>query len=197
MPDCQMPQPVATAVNEVMRGVRRLIRTTWHAEEHYPFASIDGFLEALNPLCAKAGLIILQNEVDARLVNDGGNTQDRDWLWVTFEFQLAHSGGATWGSVTRSIMVAANGPQAFGAAQSYALKQFMRSLFQVPTGEMDDPDFGDAAHPSNRLRRRIAQSFTENEPAHRHSPFVRRHTVSALEDDVPSPGMAEKTAASS
>ena len=39
-------------------------------------------------------------------------------------------------------MVPARGAQAFGAAQSYALKQFMRSLFQIPTGDREDADFG-------------------------------------------------------
>jgi hypothetical protein len=32
------------------------------------------------------------------------------------------------------------GGQAMGAAQSYALKQFMRSLFLIATGENDDLD---------------------------------------------------------
>jgi len=33
------------------------------------------------------------------------------------------------------------GAQAFGAAQSYAEKQFMRSLFKIATGDDDDADF--------------------------------------------------------
>jgi len=38
------------------------------------------------------------------------------------------------------VMVPANGAQAAGSAQSYALKQFMRGLFLIPTGDADDPD---------------------------------------------------------
>jgi hypothetical protein len=34
-----------------------------------------------------------------------------------------------------------DGPQTTGGTQSYALKQFLRSLFQIPTGDRDDADF--------------------------------------------------------
>ena len=109
---------------------------------NYRFASIDGFLKEINPLCAKADLIILQDEIDARLVHNGGDPQDRSWLWTTYEFHLAHTSGALWGPISRSVMVAADGAQAFGAAQSYALKQFMRALFQIPTGKPTTPTSG-------------------------------------------------------
>jgi len=136
-----MPEVVAGAVNSVMREVKRLLKSERNREAGYRFASIDDFLAAVNPLCAEAGLIILQDELDARLVNDGGNSLDRSWLWTTFTFTLAHKSGATYGPLTRSVMVPARGAQAFGSAQSYALKQFMRSLFQIPTGDGEDADF--------------------------------------------------------
>jgi hypothetical protein len=152
-----MPELIATAVNTVMRGVRTLLKTERNGEAGYRFASIDGFLAAINPLCAKAELIIVQNEIDARLVHNGVDPQDRSWLWTTFEFHLAHASGAMWGPITRSVMVAADGAQAFGAAQSYALKQFMRALFQIPTGDAEDADFV-AANPH---RRTVTRGRTE------------------------------------
>ena len=38
------------------------------------------------------------------------------------------------------MIVPASGAQAFGSSQSYAIKQFMRGLFQIPTGDDDDLD---------------------------------------------------------
>jgi len=148
-----MPEVVAGAVNAVMGEVKRLLKSERNREAGYRFASIDDFLAAVNPLCAEAGLIILQDELDARLVNDGGNSIDRSWLWTTFTFTLAHKSGAIYGPLTRSVMVPARGAQAFGSAQSYALKQFMRSLFQIPTGDKEDADFAMPARLPETVKR--------------------------------------------
>jgi len=152
-----MPEVVATAVNQVMGEVKRLLKSERNREAGYRFASIDDFLAAVNPLCAEAGLIILQDELDARLVNDGGNSFDRSWLWTTFTFTLAHKSGAIYGPLTRSVMVPARGAQAFGSAQSYALKQFMRSLFQIPTGDKEDADFALPARLPEMVKRGTAR----------------------------------------
>ena len=136
-----MREVVAAAMNQVMGEVKKLIRSERNRDAGYEFASIDEFLAAVNPLCAEAGLIILQDELDARLVNDSGASMHRSWLWTTFTFTLAHKSGSIYGPLTRSVMVPARGAQAFGSAQSYALKQFMRSLFQIPTGDKEDADF--------------------------------------------------------
>ena len=137
-----MPEAVGIAVNSVMAGIKALFKKEKNQDAGYRFASIDDFLASVNPLCAKAGLIIIQDELDARLVHDGSNETARSWLWTTFTFMLVHKSGAVYGPLTRSVMVPARGAQAFGAAQSYALKQFMRSLFQIPTGDREDADFG-------------------------------------------------------
>lgn len=135
-----MPPKVAAAVIAVMEKVPKLEKSERNTHGNYNFASIDGFLEALRPLCAKNGLIIIQDEESFELKqsqNKKGETVT--WLIVRFRFTLAHSSGETWvHRPARTIMVnAAMGAQAFGAAQSYALKQFMRALFQIATGEAD------------------------------------------------------------
>jgi hypothetical protein len=144
------PELIATSINTIMRNLKPILKTECNGDRNYRFASIDGFLAAINPLCARAGLVILQDEIDARLVHGGTDLKDRSHLWVTFEFSLAHVTGAYWGPITRSIMVPADGAQAFGAAQSYALKQFLRGLFQIPTGETEDADFSFRGRPSSR-----------------------------------------------
>jgi len=124
-----MPPKVAAAIVAVMAAVPKLGKGEKNTHGDYKFASIDDFLEAVRPLCAEAGLIIAQNEESFEM-RDG-------WLVMRFSFTLAHVSGEVWAEKqTRTIMVSAKmGAQAFGAAQSYALKQFMRSLFLIATGE--------------------------------------------------------------
>src|SRR5690606_40790208 len=55
-----------------------------------------------------------------------------------FGFILATE-DATWthDSLKRSLFIQITGPQTHQAAQSYAEKAFLRSLFKIPTGDMD------------------------------------------------------------
>lgn len=152
-----LPPKVAAAICGVMSEVPMLGKDAKNQHGNYNFASIDDFLEAVRPLCAKHGLIIMQDEESFEM-KDG-------WLVMTFRFTLAHSSGETWGyRPTRTIMVSAKmGSQAFGAAQSYALKQFERSLFQIATGEKgNDADEHPAADlPSQAKQARTAAPKTE------------------------------------
>lgn len=139
-----MPPKIAAAVAAVMQKVPKLGKAEKNLHGNYKFAGIDAFLEAVRPLCAEAGLIIAQDEEHFELV-DGGQGKDgkpRKWLLVRYRFALLGSGGEVWQHrPTRTIMVDASmGSQSFGAAQSYALKQFQRSLFQIATGENEDAD---------------------------------------------------------
>ena len=141
-----MPAKVATAIAEVMEEIPKLAKGEKNTHGNYNFASIDDFLEAVRPLCARRGLIIVQDEESFETKEMGldKNGKPAHWLVMQFRFTLAHSSGETWGvRPARSIMVSASmGAQAFGAAQSYALKQFLRSLLQIATGDWDDADTG-------------------------------------------------------
>lgn len=146
-----MPPKVAAAIAAVMADVPKLQKGERNAHSNYNFASIDDFLEAVRPICAKHGLLIMQDE-DSCEFREGQDKSGKalTWLVMKFSFTLAHSSGETWGHrPTRTAMVQASmGSQAFGAAQSYALKQFERSLFQIATGEKDaDAD----SHPQAEL----------------------------------------------
>ena len=143
-----LPAKIAEAVCVVMAAVPKLAKGEKNQHAKYNFASIDDFLEAVRPLCAEAGLVIIQDE-DAFEVRG-------EWLWMTWIFTLAHKSGETWTHrPKRTIMVSSKmGAQAFGAAQSYALKQFMRALFQIATGEKG-PDADE--HPAGNLPERRKQ----------------------------------------
>jgi hypothetical protein len=118
----------------VSTEVKRLGKGETNSHGRYNYASIDDFLSLTGPLCAKHGLVVIQDEESCEVLDK--------WLRMRFAFTLAHtSGEALPEKLHRSILVSANmGPQAFGAAQSYVLKQFLRSLFQIPTGDGEDLD---------------------------------------------------------
>jgi hypothetical protein len=125
-----------------MANVKRLARLDENKFAHYSYTSIDTFLEAMGPLLAEAGLFILPEEELLEIVE--AEKKDREgtsaWLRMRWAFTIGHSSGESYGPLHRSVTVPAGGAQAYGSAQSYALKQFMRGLFQVPTGDKDDPD---------------------------------------------------------
>lgn len=187
-----MPSEIATAIAAVMAEVPKLQKGEKNSHGNYNFASIDDFLEAVRPLCAKSGLVIVQDEESF----DMREGQDKfgkavNWLVIRYQFTLAHISGSTWAHrPTRTIMVnAAMGSQAFGAAQSYALKQFERSLFQIGTGEKDaDAD----AHPPADLpkhkataKRTTNENGAESKPAEALAGEPRAVMVGLSENDEP------------
>jgi hypothetical protein len=142
-----MSGKVTAAIAAVAGEVTRLAKGEKNQHGRYNYASIDDFLSMTGPLCAKHGLIILQDEKEFEVRGD--------WLLMRFEFTLAHapSGEVMDTRPQRSILVNAKmGSQAFGAAQSYVLKQFLRSLLQISTGENEDID----AHKAVTLPKNVA-----------------------------------------
>jgi hypothetical protein len=136
--EARMPAEVARAIAEVMGQIKSLPKGATNSHAGYNFASIDNFLSVVGPLCAAAGLIVLQDEDTVDLIDRAGKA----WLRITYSFQLAHSSGAIWErTMRRTDFQRIDGPQTTGGTQSYALKQFLRSLFQIPTGDRDDADF--------------------------------------------------------
>ena len=62
-------------------------------------------------------------------------------ITIKYKFILSHKDGETWGfRPSRTMMVEVKGGQSFGSAMAYTLKQFMRALFLIDTGEKDDLD---------------------------------------------------------
>lgn len=104
----------------------------------YNFVSVDKFLEMVNPICAEHGLFPFIDETNYEFFT---NAKGSAWIRVFYEITLHHSSGETLGPSRRAVAVPHNGAQAYGSAQSYALKQYFRSLFMIPTGDKDDADF--------------------------------------------------------
>jgi hypothetical protein len=133
-----MPVEISRAIGEVMAKIKSLPKGERNEHGHYNFASIDDFLAAVGPLCSAAGLIVYQDEDAVDVIDRSGKA----WLKITYAFSLGHISGAFWDRpMKRTVFQTISGPQTTGSVQSYALKQFMRSMFLIPTGERDDPDY--------------------------------------------------------
>ena len=131
-----MPKNIATAINQIMlKLIKPLEHDAKNDYQKYTYTSIDGFLKQVHPVCAEAGLIIVPHELSSEVSPTGKS------LTVVYQYILIHKDGDTWDfPTTKHIVVPFGNGTAMGTAQSYALKQFMRSLFQLSTGEQDDLD---------------------------------------------------------
>lgn len=139
-----MPPEIAKAVLLVMRSVGKIAKESKNPQGNYQYASVDAFLEIVNPACAEAGLIICPIELSCELgefdtTDRDGRSKTRRQLTFRYNFMLVAEDGTSWCNERdiRSVTVEASGAQAAGAAQSYALKQYARALFQIPTGDED------------------------------------------------------------
>ena len=128
----ECPQVVAEAMMQVQKAVQKLDHDSTNDFNNYGYVSIDGYYDAIRPMLNEAELMIIPNEVDAVIGNDG-KTQK-----VVFEFIIMHSSGATWSvPIRRTVYIQYSGAQSCGAALSYAEKFIFRTLFKIPTGEHD------------------------------------------------------------
>ena len=145
-----MPPEIAKALSGVMGGVKRLHRSETNRFASYNYASADNFFEAISPLMVAEGLLIIPQQVawETRVmdvVSEGrgsseGRPQRKVNLILHWDFYLAHSSGAMWmWPLRRTIITDSGGPQKWGGAQTYVVKQFLRALLLIPTGE-DPPD---------------------------------------------------------
>ena len=124
-----MPKNIALAINEICRNAVKLNKTNKNNYQDYNFASIDDFLEVYGSTIAEAGISIIMDEVQSRT--------ESKVLEIVFNFIIVHKDGDMWQHpLRRSIRVqSSSGSQAYGIAQSYCLKQFLRGIFMIPTGE--------------------------------------------------------------
>jgi hypothetical protein len=104
----------------------------------YNFASTDDIYAALTRRMGEVGLALISLEDDCEIVRVEKEGKTSQWARLVYSFVLATE-DATWShrNLRRSLYIQVTGPQTFQAAQSYAEKSVMRSLFKIPTGDMD------------------------------------------------------------
>ena len=136
---------ILSALAKAMGQVQKLAKGDRNKHDGYNFASIDNFLELVNPICAEHGLIVHMQESGREDFERQSRNGTSAWMRQSFDITLWHVSGESLPPVTRTVEVLRNGAQAYGSAQSYALKQFWRCILLIPTGDKDDADF----HPTD------------------------------------------------
>lgn len=129
---------INAAISTAMGNVTKLAKEHKNAHGNYNFASIDDFLELCRPMMAAEGLYVNISGTGAETFMAGSNK-----LWCKFSYiiQTCHKSGESTDEAGMDVMVPLTGAQTSGSAQSYALKQYLRGLLMISTGEKDDPDF--------------------------------------------------------
>lgn len=137
------PQGVAkilTAIAKATGEMKKVGKGGENKHDNYMFASIDDFLSMVNPVCSENGLIFLVNEVAIEDFMRKGKYGESSWMRQQFSITPYHVSGESLPTVFRSVEVLRNGGTAYGSAQSYVIKQYLRGLFLIATGDADDLD---------------------------------------------------------
>jgi hypothetical protein len=134
---------IVGAIAKAMGEIKRIGKDSRNVEQKYNFASVDDFLAMTGPICAANGLVAAMDEEDVADFERQGKYGPTHWLRIRFAITLMHASGESLAPVRRTVEVIRTGAQSFGSAQSYALKQYLRALFQIPTGDADDADYGE------------------------------------------------------
>lgn len=136
------PPKLAKAIADVKRSLGKLGKTRKNEHGKYLFASIDDFMEFVSEPTDEAGLFFVPSEEGIPEMIDvttSGGKPGTMWK-CRHAFTIVHESGEAYGPIYKNVLVQALGAQSAGASQSYALKQLMRGLFNIATGEGDDPD---------------------------------------------------------
>ena len=158
----RVPGSIVKAICKVQSSIEKSVKQDGKNQHgNYKFTSTDAIYAALTLKLAEAGLtIITLEDGPVEVEKFDGPRGPSKWLKCRFRFILATEQD-TWdheGS-TRSLFVQITGPQTFMAAQSYAEKTFLRSLFKLPTGDLDlDAMPQEAAEDERPKRKSSAQA---------------------------------------
>lgn len=148
------PVEIAKAIIAVKKQVKQLGVDDNNKHGGYPFVSVDKFYERFGKLMAEAGIALLIDETGSEI--RAGGKEGNAWLFAHYELRFVHESGVVSPSLRRSLAMPISGPQAYGAAQSYIEKQFLRQVFKIPTGEKDADDMAQDDTPPPRQAPRDA-----------------------------------------
>jgi hypothetical protein len=129
---------IVKAVCKIMTTVTAVKKSQRNQHGGYNFASTDDIYAAVTHKMGECGLILITREDSCEVVRVEKEGKTSQWARITFSFVLATEEG-TWADpfARRTLFLQVTGAQTFQAAQSYAEKAYLRSLFKLPTGDMD------------------------------------------------------------
>lgn len=133
-----VPASIVKAVCRVQADMGAVAKSTKNQHGGYMFSSADDIYAAVTRKLGQVGLMIMPLEELAETVRVEKDGKTSQWLKAVFSFVLATE-EATWHDVRsrRTLFIQVTGPQTFQAAQSYVEKAYLRSLFKIPTGDLD------------------------------------------------------------
>lgn len=185
MADEKKQPGIFAAIAAAMGEVERVAKGGENKEQKYKFASVDDFLAMAGPICAKHGLVTIADEISSENVEKPGKFGVSQWVSFTFNFTTYHTSGEKLPTVRRSVEVVRSGAQASGAAQSYVLKQYLRALLMIPTGDKDDPDHGDAIEIEREERNNNRQRKQEQNQSQAESKPKQAESKPSQEENKP------------
>ena len=149
---------INAAINAAMGQIQKLAKGDRNQHGNYSFASVDAFLDLCRPICAEHGLHPQVDSVGSETFSAGNGK-----IWAKFSYRLAmsHISGEKTDNVGMDVMLPLTGAQTSGSAQSYAVKQFLRGLLMISTGDKDDVDLKPQA-PEDGVD--VAESVEKKEP---------------------------------
>lgn len=133
-----IPASIVKAICQIMVTVEAVKKSQRNAHGGYNYASTDDIYAAITRKMGEVGLVCmsLEDRCEVKRVEKDGKVSQ--WAHMEFSFVLATEAD-TWTDqrARRTLYIQITGPQAFQAAQSYAEKSYLRSMFKLPTGDMD------------------------------------------------------------
>jgi hypothetical protein len=146
------PPKVAAGINLVCQNIETIAKNNRNNFGNYNYVSVDDMFAMVGPLEAAAGIIILANERSTSVINKT--------LEAIYEIYIIHTSGESAGPIIRSVQLSATGPQSYGSAESYVLKQFVRGLYKIPTNETEEEGFKKQDLP-DKPKKELKQKPTE------------------------------------
>jgi hypothetical protein len=157
---------IVTSIAKVMEEVGAVEKRGINEFHRYKYASASDILHKLQPLMAREGLVVFQNEKSREFL-EGGTI-----LAVNYEFTIAHKSGDTWPEkIVRTGMAAARNTKggfddkALNKCHTSAHKYFHLTLFEIPTGDYEDPDADEDTPPQRQQQIQKKEQAPEPSPA--------------------------------
>ena len=147
-----IPPSIVKAVTHVTGALGTVAKDGTNEYDQYDFTSTDNIYSAASKPMAEVGLAVICLEAEPVEVATRDTPKGKkQWGRFVFQFVLA-CGEDTWTDATcrRTLFIEIARPTSFMAAQSYAEKSFLRSLFKIATGDPDIEQLDDIAPPKQR-----------------------------------------------
>jgi len=153
---------IIKALNEVMKDVSYVQKSSENKFHNYKYASESSLLESLRPSMIANGLVLIPSIGNVSSIDNHGNTT------VTVEYTLAHTSGEIWpdkiiavGCGNDKSKSGSVGDKGIYKALTGANKYLLFKLFQIETGDDPEKDEGDKAATSKEPEKAPANKEPE------------------------------------